>query len=95
MTNVAEFRPDEAQAASLSGRFAPSPGRDRDEVDRPGVIRRTAAAWLALVRADLRAPPQRPLARLRAKRNAIGFPYRATPVPPWRERDHRCDCVPF
>jgi hypothetical protein len=95
MANVAEYRPDKAGAASTSKLFAPSVGRKREEAGRPGLIRRIAAAFLALLRADLRAAPGRPLAHIRAKRNAIGFPYRATRVPPSQGRDHRCDCVPL
>jgi hypothetical protein len=95
MTNVAEYRLEKVRAASPSKRFAPSLDRDRDEAGRPGLLGRIAAACLTLLRADLRAAPQRPLAHIRAKRNAIGFPYRATPAPRSQRRDYRCDCVPL
>jgi hypothetical protein len=59
-----------------------------------GLVSRLVAAVLSLLRTDALAVRHRPLARMRKRRAAVGFPYRTTPKPPPTKRDHNCDCVP-
>ena len=61
-----------------------------------GLLRRIAAAQ-SLLRERTGAPRPRPLARIEARRAALGLPFDRGPVPPAKpgakpERD--CDCVP-
>lgn len=53
------------------------------------------AAWLALWRSASAPARPRPLARIRIRRAALGFPYRTPPTRLPVERDRDCNCVPF
>ncbi|MBV8764251.1 MAG: hypothetical protein JOZ66_05000 [Hyphomicrobiales bacterium] len=60
------------------------------------IFSRSAAAALALWRLSAGKPGGRSLARIKARRAALGFPFRHPPraaAPARPERD--CDCVPW
>jgi hypothetical protein len=52
-------------------------------------------AALRLLRGTAVEAPPRPLARLRARHAALGFPYRRNPIPAPTKPDRDCDCVPW
>ena len=53
------------------------------------------AAILAFLRHAPPAPRERPLARVRARHAALGFPYRRNPGPAPKRPERDCDCVPL
>ena len=61
---------------------------------RHGFFGRLAAAASALGRTGIGKPASRPLARVRARRAALGFPFR-TDIDPPRKADWSCDYSPL
>lgn len=71
----------------------PTPGRDLPSASRQGLVRKLMAA-LSWLRTATPEPRERPLARIRTRHAALGFPYRRNPVASPVKPDRDCDCVP-
>jgi hypothetical protein len=70
-------------------------GKDLTAARRHGFLSKVAANALSLWRTAIGRPLARPLAKVRARQAALGFPFRSDPVPPLEEPDRDCDCVPL
>jgi hypothetical protein len=60
-----------------------------------GWLSRVTMAAVSLWREGIGKPRARPLAKLRARHAALGFPFRRDPHSREEEPDRRCDCVPW
>ncbi|SED44219.1 hypothetical protein SAMN05444161_7944 [Rhizobiales bacterium GAS191] len=84
-SNVSPFLQGAAAAQNASTPRASAP---------QGFVQRVLVAVRSLLR-QAPASSSRPLARIRARHAALGFPYRNNPGPAPKRPERDCDCVPW
>jgi hypothetical protein len=83
------------RAARAEATARPPVREERRETGRLAALRRTVESALGFLRLASGGPDERPIARIKARQAALGFPFRRRPVAPPPKPERECDCVPW
>jgi hypothetical protein len=96
MPRLPAARPETADRAARAETTARPPVReDRPETGRLAALRRTVERALGFLRLASGRPGERPIARIKARKAALGFPFRDRPATAPAKPERECDCVPW